>query len=217
MITSIQQLSEIPTVFVLYYAGSSGEFLSLALSQCFAQMAKGWHHWENTSRVKFQDIYGRSFNSGDTSFLDTDLLLYRASTYLESHQDPGLIHIGMAHPDHGVLSFIYQHFANHPVIEITTHQPSGLQFRASAVKSKITHLSRPEIAWHKLPHQHRVKFKKHLQIEWQDLVFDAATVFDCIENFLNLQGDKEKFCSMVQQYKQCNKELLDALNENNHA
>lgn len=215
MISSLQQLATIPTILVLYHAGSSGEFLSLALSQVFAQVAKGKHEWHD-SRIKYEDMFGRSFNSGDNSFLDTDLLLYRTNTYLESHPDPKLIHLGMVHPNPETLHFIQGHFANHPVIEISMRDPRSKQFALLAVRSKITHkVYKPisQIQLHGWPLYHNVKFKQHLEIEWQDLFFKSTLTFDSIQRFLNITGNAESFNILVEKYKHLNKHLLYMIDE----
>lgn len=216
MIDSLEQIQKYPIVLLVYYAGSSGEFLAHALNQSLDQMCNTSSQWENSSRVKFADAFGRSFN-GSNTVPTTDVIIKRFNQQLENY-DSGTM-IGLAHPSLEIMNFLKCHFADFPVIEITSTNMSSKIFRCLARQKKIEVAQpryqslRHEISC--LPVSSGIDFLKHLRIEWSDIFLDrTAEQFQKIEKFLNTTGNLDLFVNMVKEYCDRNQDLISQINEN---
>jgi len=204
----IADLAKIPTVFVFYSSGSSGEFLAQTLADSFDSIAKNRAWWEDAGRVKFCDLYGRSFNSGEEYF-DDDIVLRRANSYFETLEKTGSLHVGLLHPNHNAMSYFLKNFSHHPVIEITAKTQQSRLFATLASIEKIKHIQvhKPRRFYHDYI------IPNCLQIEWQDLMFTPQDTFQKISDFLKIAGDKQKFVDLTEQYKVINKKLFDRVYE----
>lgn len=199
------ELAKVPTVFVFYFSGSSGEFLARTLTETFVDIARNHAWWEDDNRVKVRDLYGRSFNSGDEYF-DDDIVLRRANTYFENLEKPGKVHLGLMHPHHMVVPYFLKNFSHHPVIEITLIRPESQLFAHIASRQKIKHID--QTAHAPLHRSHSWIIPNCLQVEWYDLMFKPQCVFDAVSKFLNLSGDQQLFVDFVEEYKTKNQDLV---------
>lgn len=218
MINSISELKNFPLLFVLYYAGSSGEFLSDTLSQCFDHLHSPGSVWENEHRVKFEDFFGRSLNEG-TSLVPEDVIVQRANHYLNNFNPETKTCIAMVHPRPDPLNFVKTYFDNSPVIEITSCNELSKRFRLLARRSKIenTVLGDAKVEYNTLSVQRHDMFKHQLMIEWEDLIIhDPANSFVKIQEFLGHSGSQETFMHCVEDYKKRNQTLLDICYEKHH-
>ena len=220
MITSISQLNNIPLIFVLYYAGSSGEFFSDALTQCFDHIHRPGAQWENHNRVKFQDFFGRSFNEGKDLVSD-NIIINRVNDYFRDNDIGDKTCVAMVHPLDNVLNYIDQYFPHVPIIEITTHLELSRRFRFVARNNKIESTSlfpmETRRIFETMPTNHGRRFKKHLKIEWSNLIIDLSeTVFEDIQQFFNQSGQKDVFLELIRDYRTRNQNLIDQCYENKH-
>jgi len=208
MLLSIAELAKIPTIFLLYFSGTSGEFLAKTLADSFDSIAKNRTWWENSGRIKFRDLYGRSFNSGNEYF-DDEIVLTRANSYFETLEKPGLLNIGLLHPTQNAMSYFSKNFSHHPVIEITAKTQHSQLFATLASIEKIKHIQ------NHIPRMfdHKYTIPNCLQIEWEDLMFAPQNTFQTISNFLNIVGSEQKFVDLTEEYKAVNKKLFDKVYE----
>ena len=201
----ISELAKIPTVLVLYFAGSSGEFLAQTLADSFDSIAKRASWQEDAGRIKFLDLYGRSLNGGNTYF-DDQIVLDRANEYFESLEKSGSLHIGLLHPHLNSMPYFLKNFSHHPVIEITAKNHHSKTFATLAALEKIKHI---QVHNTRRKFEHNYTIPNCLQIEWQDLIFAPHNAFEKISDFLKITGNKQKFIDLTEQYKVTNKKLFD--------
>jgi hypothetical protein len=214
MINSIKDIAQLPIVVVLYQAGSSGEFLSHALTQCIDNMTQTTHFWENNSRCKYFDVFDRNLNSGFET-IDHHSVIRGVNLYLEQNKASGTTHIAMAHPKASSIKFLQENAPLAPVIEITTHNILSKKFVALATTSKIKHkntaLSNDPLL---VQGQSNGEFSRHLLVEWQDIIItDPALTFYKISQFIGHPGNADNFCSYVADYRNRNADLINLANE----
>lgn len=220
MITSIAQLNTVPLVFVLYYAGSSGEFFSDALTQCFDHIHCPGSQWENYNRVKFQDFFGRSFNESKDLVSD-DIIIQRVNDYLRVNDIGNKTCVAMVHPSPKILRYINQYFAHVPTIEITSLSELSRRFRFLARSAKIEKTAdypkQTRELFETMSMNHGYQFQHHLTIEWSNLIIDSSEqCFENIQQFLNHTGQKDVFLKLIQDYRRRNQNLIDQCYENKH-
>jgi len=215
MLTSIKEISNHPVVILLYKAGSSGEFLSYALTQSINQFTKMITVWEN-NRCIVQDYFGRSLLCGP---ITEDILLPRINLFFEMTNSKGMRHMGVSHHNPHQINFIKNYGATWPVIEITALTPISIKFRNLAGSIKI-------------PKEYQKStFNKNeknttaldmgfnpgdlLQIEWSELFLtDIRTTYFKILKFLDCNGDVDYFVDMVNDYINKNQNLIQSAYEN---
>ena len=216
MLTSIKEISNHPVVILLYKAGSSGEFLSYALTQSINQFTKMKTLWENNNRCVVQDYFGRTLLFGP---ITEDILLPRINLFFEMAKSKGARHMGLSHHNPHQIDFIKNYGATWPVIEITALQPISIKFQQLAKASKI-----PK-EYQLSPFNKNVKITTaldmgfnpghHLQIEWSELFLtDIRTTYFKILKFLDCTGDVDYFVDMVDNYVNKNQNLIQSAYEN---
>lgn len=209
----IEDLNQQPIILIVYHSGSSGEFFAHALSQSLYTVTYPEVTWENQTRCKFGDFFGRSCNGGSET-MDNELVLKRINLFFESAVEIKQHHIALAHPTASSIDFIKQYLPDIPIIEISIIKELSKKFKFYAANSKIPAENRRNIPtsfqfdWKP---QHCAK--KHLYIEWSDLILtDTANAFNKIKEFLNIDGDTDKFLQMVENYKTRNLDILKSIN-----
>ena len=218
----IEDLSQQPLILIMYYSGSSGEFLAHALSQSLNTVTHPKIEWENQTRCKVGDYFGRSLNGG-SEVINNDLVLERIDNFLKSAVDIKQYHIGLAHPYPAASTeFIKKYLSDVPIIEITVNRDISKKFKFYAANLKIpTEIrkivtskellsTQPEtLTWTSVYQSNR-----HLYVEWSDLILlDSKSTFEKIKEFLNIDGDADKFLEMIDDYKERNTDLLRYINE----
>lgn len=214
MINSIKELDSQPVVILLYDAGASGEFVAHALSETIDQFSKTPAVWENQSRCKFGDYFGRTLTCGP---IISELLLQRINLYYENLTELKEWHLGLAHCQSIYWNFILKYGSAWPVIEITTNLPTSQKFQCLARDSKIPQefLSQPGLATAIRPDIKQLACKKkYLTVEWSELIMtDTKHCYSKILEFLGANGHADSFVDMVQDYKLRNQHLIKELDE----
>jgi hypothetical protein len=218
MLTSIKEISNHPVVILLYKAGSSGEFLSYALTQSINQFTKMTTLWENNNRCIVQDYFGRTLLFGPVT---EDILLPRINLFFEMAKSEGVRHMGLSHHNPHQINFIKNYGATWPVIEITVLHPVSNKFRYRSQGSKISK------EYQLIPPNYNPNEKittaldmgfnpgNHLQIEWSELFLtDIRTTYFKILKFLDCTGDVDYFVDMVDNYVNKNQNLIQSAYEN---
>jgi len=216
MLTSIKEISNHPIVILLYQAGSSGEFLSYALTQSISQFTKMKTLWENDNRCIVQDYFGRTLLFGP---ITEDILLPRINLFFEMAKSKGVRHMGLSHHNPHQLDFIKNYGATWPVIEITTLQPISIKFRQLAGTSKIPkeYQLSPINKNGEITTVLDMGFTPdhHLQIEWSELFLtNIRTTYFKILKFLDCTGDVDYFVDIVNDYVNKNQNLIQSDYEN---
>lgn len=213
----IEDLNQLPLILIMYHSGSSGEFFAHALSQCLETVTHPAVTWENQSRCKFGDFFGRSLNGGST-VIDNNIMLDRIKLFFEDAVEVKQHHIGLSHPyPPSSIEFIKQYLSDIPVIEITITSEISRKFKFYAANAKIPASSRsyvpttellPSFQWPSVYQAH-----KQLSVEWADLIIlDPAGEFNRIKQFLGITGNTDKFVSMIKDYRERNIDLLTYIN-----
>lgn len=213
MIDSVKDLSGEPVVILLYNAGASGEFIAHALCETIDQFSKTPAHWENQSRCKFGDYFGRTLTYGP---IINDVLLQRINLYYENLTDLKAWHLGLSHRESAYLDFILEHGSTWPVIDIITNTPTSQKFQTMARNSKISQgfLNQPRLAGAIKPDTKQLARKKYLAVEWSELIVtDTKHCYSKIVEFLGGNGHVDGFVDMVQDYKMRNQDLIKELDE----
>lgn len=213
MLDSVKNLGGQPVVILLYNAGASGEFIAHALSETIDQFSKTPALWENQSRCKFGDYFGRTLTCGP---IINEVLLQRVNLYYDNLKDLKAWHLGLAHCESVYLDFILEHGSAWPVIEITTNMPTSQKFQALARNSKIPQefLNQPRLPGATRPNTKQLAWKKHLAVEWSELIMtDTIHCYSKIVEFLGGNGNTDGFVDMVQNYKMRNQDLIKELDE----
>lgn len=207
MIKNISELGEIPTVIILYYAGSSGEMLGHLLTQTLDDVSKtNAVHWENGNRCKFLDFYDRALTSGWETISD-QLVIDGVNRYLSTVTCKKKYQVGLAHPKKASIEFLQSHAAHCPVIEICNTTSISLEFRHMAALHKIR---KPAPVYHRPGHEFSSTY--HLKLEWSDLFLnDAAGSFNKISEFLKTAGDLVLFKTQIDRYLGRNADILNAI------
>lgn len=212
MYVDINNFNTQPVVLILYQPGSSGEFFAHALTDSISDISKTLSTWENQTRVKYSDYFGRSLNSGD-SVIDPDTVISRINLFF--NQRTAIInkyHIGIMHPNAASVGFVTEYFAHCPVIEITRTSELSQKFGTNASRNKIEKTAIRKTAVHKTPVTYHAD--RHLKVEWEDLMLNNPSgVFAQVLEFLQVTGNTDKFISMVQDYLQRNQSIINQLNE----
>jgi hypothetical protein len=223
MISSITELENYSTVILLYYTGSSGEFVASALSQCINEFASPSSAWLGKNRVTFADALGKTLNGGWHT-IQVDDAVRRFNEYMESKSSSDT-HLILAHPDNASINFIKKYLNFVPVIEITTQRQLSRKFRELA-QSKVSYsdfvnggdnqlfdnLSKEQYITktstiHNTPKHYRAT--RHLCVEWEKLlVTDVESTFNSIINFLNCTGSNEQFKKLAKEYLDRNQDIL---------
>lgn len=212
MLTSITQIPNQPVTILLYEAGSSGEFLSYALTSTIDQFSKIPMVWENNNRCIVQDYFGRTLLFGP---INEDLLLSRINLYSQmTHGEGKNRHMCLSHFMPHQIDFLKTHGAMWPVLEITVQHAASKKFQQRARRSKIpkdyqatsqasqTHINRTAL-------QRGFTPANHLEIEWHELFLtDTAATYQKILEFLNCTGNVEQFVDQVNDYVNRNNLLL---------
>ena len=206
MLTSIKEISNYPVVILLYKPGSSGEFLSYALTESINQFTKMTTLWENNNRCIVQDYFGRTLLFGP---ITEDILLPRINLFFEMSKSKGVRHMGLSHHNPHQIDFIKNYGATWPVIEITALQPISIKFRQLAGTSKIPkeYQLGPINKNEKITTALDMGFNPghHLQIEWSELFLtDIRTTYFKILKFLDIVND----------YVNKNQNLIQSVYEN---
>jgi hypothetical protein len=215
MLNSITEISNCPVVILLYKAGSSGEFLSYALTQSIDQFTKMITVWEN-NRCIVQDYFGRTLLFGP---ITEDILLSRINLFYETTNSKGVRHMGLSHHNPHQIDFIKNYGATWPVIEITTLTPTSIKFQylASTIKIPKEYQLSPINKNGKITTalDFGLNPSQHLQIEWSELFLtDIRTTYFKILKFLNCNGDVDYFVDMVNDYVNKNQNLIQSAYEN---
>ena len=211
MLHTLEDLDQYRLVFILYPAGSSGEFLGHALSHCVEGIFSPPTTWEAESRMKFTDCLGRRLAVERTWPVESDMI--RQFNYFLEHYGPMAQQypLSMAHPNDTSIAWIHQHCGTTPVIEITTHCYASQRFRDLAATEKIGPKERDCYRYQRSG----AVFAKHLEIEWMQWVLtDTLGSFEQICGFLDLPGDGQRFGAMVEDYRQRNSHLIDIIHAN---
>jgi hypothetical protein len=208
MLRSLSDLSQYPLIFILYPAGTSGEFLAHALSQCVPEIFQAPAAWEGQHRMKFTDCLGRRLAVGATDVDESDVI-DQFNYFLEHFGPVADRHlVATAHPDDSSTRWIQQHCAQCPVIEITTAQYASQRFRDLAATEKIGPKERDCYNYH----TSGKIFRRHLKVEWLDLCLkDTRRCFHEICGFIDLPGQNDLFCALMQDYRQRNQHLIDII------
>jgi hypothetical protein len=206
MINSIDEIAKHPIVFVLYRAGSSGEFFAHAITQSFDSITKTNYAWENQTRVKYFDCFKHSLNSGFDTVTEKRMVA-GFNDFLDFNKPTGTTHIGLVHPKGNSLEILTEHFSHCPVIEIVTFDDISKNFQLLAANSKIPGAPTVTNSYNCTGYN----CKKQLLVEWKDIMFDSKKVFDHLQEFLSTTGDFQKFCLNVNEYKIRNCQLLDQI------
>ena len=201
-----------PVVLIMYRPGSSGEFVAHALTESIPEITKTLSTWENQTRVKYSDYFGRSLNSGDSA-IDPAVVVQRINLFF--NQRSAIInkyHIGIMHPNAASVGFVSKYFAHCPVIEITRTSEISQKFGTTASQSKIEKTAIRPASAQNLPVEYHAQH--HLKIEWEDLMLNkTSSMFAQILEFLQVSGDDTTFTNSVQDYLHRNKSIIDQLNE----
>lgn len=210
MITSVEQLKNLPVVILMYWTGSSGEFIAHSLSQSIAQISKPPMHWENNNRCKYSDFLGRSLNAGD-NIIRHEKVVERVNIFFDQVQTLGTIHIALSHFNFASVDFIRDYMPDAKVIEIVTETEESKQFKISAESKKVeprysgNGVNPVETSWVMVDYT----AKNHLKIEWSKLLLnDTHNEFNKINEFLQTTGDISLFQNMVQDYLDRNRDLV---------
>jgi hypothetical protein len=214
MISSVDQLVQLPIVVVFYRSGSSGEFLSYAIGKTFDGMTQTSQFWENNNRCKYFDIFDRNLNSG-FAVIDPADIVRNVNRYLEKNNSTETTHIATAHAHPATVEFLKRHLSKAPVVEIVMNNPLSKKFTALATYNKITHkILEPNKFPLMISGHSGESFERHLQIEWEDLIMTSTeSVFQEISNFIGHTGDVAAFCSCVEDYRNRNLDLIKQANE----
>jgi hypothetical protein len=205
MITSLQQLVDQPVVVVLYRSGSSGEFVSWALSQTIQQFCKASMNWATSNRCIFEDFFQRSLHCGPVT---DEVIIPRVNHYLEKFGSGGSWYMGMSHqrPEH--LDFLSQWATQWPIIEITTGQQVSKKFQNLARHQKLNSQQKDPRS------MCQITFPRHLRVEWTDLLLDdVENAYRKIVDFLGAQGDFEQFRLLLDDYLNKNQSLIQQAHE----
>ena len=207
MLLTLKDLDQYKLIFVLYPAGSSGEFLTYALSQCVEGVFYPHARWENMNRMKFRDCFGRRL-AIEPSWPDESDMVDQFNKFLEIYKPTAHHHIlSMAHPNRESIAWMLQHCGQCPVIEIVTHSHLSQKFRDLAATEKIG----PKLRGCYHYTKSGAVFPKHIEIEWLHCILtDTGCAFERICNFLDMPGDSELFCRLVADYRDRNAHLIDA-------
>jgi hypothetical protein len=211
MIHTIQEITELPMIVVLYRAGASGEFLSHAITQSFDSITKTAQFWENNNRCKYFDLFDRNLNSG-FDCVDHNELIRGVNLYLDQNKPTNTTHIAVSHPRDCNIAFLQEHLISTPIIEIATNNPVSKKFIANAAKTKINQHQIDLKNLNRQPGQIADKFPNHLVIEWEDFILNKTeSVFYKISDFIQKSGSVDTFCDCVADYKKRNANLLQTL------
>jgi hypothetical protein len=213
----IEELNQQPLILVMYHSGSSGEFFAHALSQSLNTVTHPEISWENHTRCKFGDFFGRSLNGG-AEVINNDLVIERIKQFFRSAIKIKQYHIGLSHPyPTASIEFIKKYLPDIPIIEITVESNLSKKFKFYAANLKIPPETRrfipkefsEDLAWPSV-----YQSKRHLYVEWSDLILlDTKSSFEKIKNFLNIDGNSDKFLELINDYKERNADLLRYINE----
>lgn len=206
MINSLDDLRNIPTIIVLYPAGSSGEFLAHIISETTGVCSTSVTEWEDT-RCKFQDFYGRSLNAGD-QYIDPSKVVERVNNYCSTITSQGKFKVGLAHPvPYASIEFLKLYSKHCYVIEITCLSDKSLDFKFAAANAKITH--RPIVRQRNSVITHDFVADHHLLIEWSDLFIDnTVESIKKIFSFVGSTASVDPAVSMIVDYIALNKEFI---------
>ena len=206
---------ESQTTILLYQSGLSGEFLGWLLSECLTDFSVGENYWEDNGRYKYVDALGRTLMGGGP-IVSQSKLNERIQNYQHNQTGDGTRHIVLAHPDPIYVDFLRVHLSNAPVVEIVSRNYSSQIFQFLARNSKITATDLADsIHNHNREplsikeHFSRYSAKKHLEIEWSDLILNnTKQSVKSIAEFLNSDINLSKFSAMLNDYKQRNRDLI---------
>lgn len=217
---TIDHVARQPIVILVYFAGSSGEFLAWALTESISGITKTSAHWEDNGRCKYSDALGRSLNGGNDPVL-ADRVVERFKLYCENNTLDKK-HLALAHPDAASIDFISCHLGSLDMIEITMNSETSRQFRYIAAATKITPqdiensgILRPWWSLEKCFSNDLVSNKinysapNHLKIEWEDIMLrDTTRSLDSIAQFVGGRADHTVYRSMLAEYLQRNQEIF---------
>ena len=207
----VEELHLQPLIVIIYQTGNSGEFFAHALTESFDEITKTSVHWENKSRCKYSDYFGRSltYNNGQ---VDHDYLISRTEEFLSTAKSLRKYHIGLAHPMNSSVQFIKNYLYGLPIIEITRVEEISQKFAYQAKYAKVS----PDLVigssqeWRYEMQRHTMSPPNYLKVEWSDLILDnTEQIFQKIQNFLNITGNQQKFKELVEDYKHRNHDLLE--------
>jgi hypothetical protein len=210
-VTSLEELDSQPAFIILYPSGLSGEFLASALTDSIDSIAKPTVEHKETGRTVYREFFNHALKNDSRICINTDELIYRVNVARNLFK--GDHYVILAHPNDMSIKFINQYLNNRPLIEITMNNLISRKFAAKAAIAKIQsgvplegYLSRQPVA----NYQHF----RHLQIEWTDLILDRpGEIFDVVQHFVGLSGDRARFEQAVMAYRKRNQDLIKEAHE----
>ena len=209
-ITSLEDLNDQPAFVIMYPPGLSGEFLASALADSIEAITQPPTENQDTGRTVYREFFAHELKKGPRGVNWTELI-YRANVARNLYRSDH--YIILVHPDHFSLKFLREYLDRRPVIEITMNNPVSHRFAALAAVAKIQSgvpLSEYLFRLGTVGYHH----PRHLQIEWQDLILNRpGEVFDQIQNFVGLTGDRAKFESNVAGYRERDLALIEQAHE----
>jgi len=210
-VTSLEELDSQPAFIILYPSGLSGEFLASALTDSIDSIAKPRVEHKETGRTVYREFFNHALKNDYRIRINTDELIYRVN--VAKNLFKGDHYVILAHPNDASIEFIDQYLNNRPLIEITMNNPISRKFAAKAAVAKIQsgvslegYLFRPPVT--------NYRHTRHLQIEWADLILDRpGEIFDVIQHFVGLSGDRAQFEQAVMAYRERNQDLIKEAHE----
>lgn len=199
--------SQYPVLLLLYFTGSSGEFIAHALTQSIPAITKTQQFWENQTRCKYFDFFDRALNSGNDR-VDEETVHAGIQRYLELNKPNTTTHLGLVHPHPASLHFVSQYFKSSPLIEITLKSPVSQKFRHLAASSKVNSGEVYRLKKYESGFAHEPK----LLLEWDEIILTKTKeTFQQIQEFLNVDGSVETFELLIQDYCRRNQDLISQL------
>lgn len=214
-VNSINEVVAEPVTILLYPPGSSGEFIAWALTQSIPSITPAEQSWENVTRCKYTDALGRTLSVLDQT--PDEKIIERYNIFLNLNQKRKFS-LALAHDNDVALGLIKKYFLSWPVLEITIKLPASIEFAYQSKLNKITardlrmseeeHLNRKPVKGQPYPHGYVAK--KHLKIEWQELMLsDCKQQFKIICDFFGCDGNFEIFQNLITDYCERNKFYID--------
>lgn len=216
-VTSFDQINNTNTIIVLYPSGASGEFLAGTIAKSFDLVhSSSLNDYVTHNRYTYFDLFDRELSSSADP-LNENQILDGINNYFSTNNDVNKAHIGLSHPTKHCVEFIEKHLNNARIVEITTVHTLSKKFRVVAAENKIpkhehfTAHERYNFQMGAMKYDQSLCEVVHkLTIEWVELFAgNPENIIQPLEKFLMSQCDREMFVSLVQEYIQKNKPILD--------
>lgn len=214
-LTSIEQVNNSNCIIVLYPSGASGEFLAGSIAKTFPGVhSSQLNEYVTVNRYTYFDLFDRVLNSSISAVTQEQVLAGVNNYFSTNYCD--LKHVGLAHTTSNNLMFIKQNLPNAKIVEITTYDLISKNFRYLAAESKIpkhqnfTAGERNSFLTNAMQYtESHILSDNKLTIEWLDLLTRSHCALDQLEDFFDLECDRDAFIRCIQEYIQRNNTIIE--------